>query len=98
MIEYAIVHFETEEVHLRNHSYPDLKGHVKQHEYFVRKVEKFIADFDNDKPVFSGDLIFFLRDCGSITLCLKINFIHRSLMNVVSFRYHYCSPACNCHL
>lgn len=62
MIEYTMFHFTAEEAQFKTLGYPDVKGHVKQHEYFIRKVEKFVADFDNNKPVLSGDLIFFLRD------------------------------------
>ncbi|GAB6038477.1 hemerythrin family protein [Fundidesulfovibrio butyratiphilus] len=43
MKEYAIMHFSTEERHMKRHKYPDLFDHMAEHAFFVSKVKDFTA-------------------------------------------------------
>lgn len=60
-VEYAQVHFATEEKYMRQVSYPDFGVHKKEHEAFVSEVVKQLKAFEenrNDPAVLVG----FLKD------------------------------------
>ena len=48
-IEYAQIHFYTEEKYMRLVSYPDLDTHKKEHESFVVEIMKALKDYDAGK-------------------------------------------------
>ena len=41
--EYALMHFATEERHMKKHKYPDLFDHMSEHAFFVSKIKDFTA-------------------------------------------------------
>lgn len=43
MKEYAVMHFSTEERHMKRHKYPELFDHMAEHAFFVSKVKGFTA-------------------------------------------------------
>jgi hemerythrin len=49
MIDYAAVHFSTEEKYMVRYDYPDFSRHKKDHEYFVMKVMEFQRDFEGGR-------------------------------------------------
>jgi hemerythrin len=58
-VEYARVHFSTEEEYMRQVSYPDFAVHKKEHEAFVAEVAKQLKSFEenrNDPVVLAGFL------------------------------------------
>jgi hemerythrin len=60
-VEYAQVHFTTEEKYMRQVNYPDFAVHKKEHEAFVSEVAKQLKAFEenrNDPAVLVG----FLKD------------------------------------
>jgi hemerythrin len=60
-VEYAQVHFATEEKYMRQVNYPDFAVHKKEHEMFVAEVAKQLKAFEenrNDPAVLVG----FLKD------------------------------------
>ena len=48
-IEYAQVHFYTEEKYMRLLNYPDLDVHKKEHESFVVEIMKTVKDYEAGK-------------------------------------------------
>lgn len=62
LLEYVLVHFESEEVYFERFIYSDTREHVLQHEFFVKKVAALKDSFDDGGTVLSGDLILFLKD------------------------------------
>ena len=48
-IEYAQVHFYTEEKYMRLLNYPDLDAHKKEHESFVVEIMKTVKDYEAGK-------------------------------------------------
>jgi hemerythrin len=60
-VDYAQVHFATEEKYMRQTNYPDFTVHKKEHEAFVAEVVKQLKAFEENRndPVV---LVGFLRD------------------------------------
>jgi hemerythrin-like metal-binding protein len=60
-VEYAQVHFFTEEKYMKLADYPELEEHKKEHKAFVDKVQSAVSTFEDGK-VCAEDLILFLKD------------------------------------
>jgi hemerythrin len=60
-VEYAQVHFFTEEKYMKLVNYPELEDHIKEHKAFVAKVQSAVNDFENGKAC-AEDLALFLKD------------------------------------
>jgi hemerythrin len=60
-VEYAQVHFYTEEKYMKQVAYPELEQHKKEHAVFVNKVQETVAAFErgNADPL---DLAIFLKE------------------------------------
>ncbi|MDR2144415.1 MAG: bacteriohemerythrin [Treponema sp.] len=60
-VEYAQVHFYTEEKYMKQAAYPELEQHKEEHASFVGKVQKAVAAFEKGKadPL---DLAIFLKE------------------------------------
>lgn len=56
LFDYAKEHFEEEEAIMLKNDYYDYKPHVKQHKYFVKKVESMLS-----MPKVEQDMLIFLR-------------------------------------
>ena len=41
--KYVEIHFSQEEKHMRQTSYPDLERHLKEHTYFINRINKLCA-------------------------------------------------------
>jgi hemerythrin len=62
LIEYAQIHFRTEERYFDASDYPDSVAHKKKHEDFVVKVTDFKQGFDEGRLMMSLDVMDFLVD------------------------------------
>ncbi len=62
MMQYADYHFKTEEELLNQCHYAELEKHKKQHDEFIKKVNKFYNDYKGGKISVTYDVINFLRD------------------------------------
>jgi hemerythrin-like metal-binding protein len=60
LMDYAVVHFNTEEGYFREFSYPDAQLHKKEHKSFVRKVAGFKKRFDKQEAGLSAEIMDFL--------------------------------------
>jgi hemerythrin len=60
-VEYAQIHFSTEEKYMRQVNYPEFDAHKKEHEAFVSEVAKQLKAFEENRndPVV---LVGFLKD------------------------------------
>ena len=45
LIDYALLHFETEERFMEQHNYPGLEEQIEEHRKFTKTVNKFVDDF-----------------------------------------------------
>ncbi len=62
LIDYAAVHFQTEEKLFDQLKYPDAAAHRKTHADFVAEIADFKARFMNNKVGLSVELMNFLRN------------------------------------
>jgi hemerythrin len=60
-IDYAQVHFSSEEKYMRQAAYPDLTAHQKEHEIFVAEIIKQVKAFEEDRND-PGELVEFLKN------------------------------------
>jgi hemerythrin len=60
-VEYAQVHFYTEEKYMKQADYPGLAEHQKEHKAFVAKVLTAVQAFEEGKA-YPQDLALFLKD------------------------------------
>lgn len=60
--QYANEHLSIEEACLLENSYPEYEEHVRQHEIFKEKLEKFCEDFNSDKFLLHFELAVFLKN------------------------------------
>ncbi|OGU15508.1 MAG: hypothetical protein A2076_12620 [Geobacteraceae bacterium GWC2_53_11] len=61
LIEYAGYHFDAEASWMREHSYPKLTEHLREHDSFVLKATRFQQDFQNGNVSISLDVLTFLK-------------------------------------
>ena len=45
LIDYALLHFETEERFMEQHNYPGLNEQIEEHRKFTKTVNQFVDDF-----------------------------------------------------
>jgi len=57
---YALYHFKTEENYFKQYKYPDTGLHMRQHAFFMRRVEAFQERIDNNEKLESAEIIKFL--------------------------------------
>jgi len=62
LVEYANVHFATEESYFEASEYPDCEAHRRQHRDFVTKVTDFKLGFDEGRLMLTLDVMDFLGD------------------------------------
>lgn len=62
LIDYAKIHFETEEKYFKQFGYPQAAGHMKEHEEFIRKVTGFEAGTPKGQFGLSIQVLQFLGD------------------------------------
>ena len=62
LIDYSVIHFNTEEGLLEKFSYPNLEIHKEEHSLFKQKVTKFQNDYKKGTAWLSIDMLLFLSD------------------------------------
>jgi len=62
MKDYTIIHFDTEEKLFQRYDFPDYEEHKKEHDEFVKKVEKLEKRFLSGKMILTLEITDFLKD------------------------------------
>ncbi len=62
MVNYAELHFTTEESYLQRYSYPEYLTQKKEHEEFVEKVFSMMEQLEDEGVLTLGSIILFLHD------------------------------------
>jgi len=62
LIDYTVVHFNTEETLFDKYNYPETANHKEEHKNFVNEVSQFKKEFDSGKAMVSIKLMTFLKD------------------------------------
>ena len=62
LIEYAIIHFATEERLMKKSGYHDLASHKKEHDEFKNHISELNNRYDNDQSVSAGTVARFIKD------------------------------------
>jgi hemerythrin len=62
LMEYAAIHFSTEEKYFDQFNYVNSGSHKREHQGFVNKVKEFKAGFDKGKMMLSLEVMDFLKD------------------------------------
>ncbi|MFH0984262.1 MAG: bacteriohemerythrin [Candidatus Omnitrophota bacterium] len=62
LVQYAVEHFTTEEVFMRQYDFPGYEAHKKEHEDFKTKVVSFQEDLIAGKVTLSVEVMVFLTD------------------------------------
>ncbi len=62
MVNYASIHFETEEKYMRRFSYPAYPAHKSEHDLFTTKACNLKERVENDGFVLTLEILTFLRD------------------------------------
>jgi hemerythrin len=61
IIEEASIHFETEEMMMQDHDYPNKKDHKERHIDLLQTVENYINNYKENTHASNADLIAFLK-------------------------------------
>jgi hemerythrin-like metal-binding protein len=62
LVEYANIHFATEEGYFEASAYPDSDSHKQQHRDFVTKVTDFKQGFEDGRLMLTLDVMDFVSD------------------------------------
>ncbi|HOV14864.1 MAG TPA: bacteriohemerythrin, partial [Spirochaetota bacterium] len=62
LVQYAAVHFKTEEDLMRSYDFSQYNDHKNAHNNFTEKVGEFYKDYKDGKKMISVELLFFLKD------------------------------------
>lgn len=62
LLEYAVVHFMTEEGYMEKYRYPELESHKAAHKDFRNKFYTLHKEFSEGKPVLTAEVVEYLRD------------------------------------
>jgi hemerythrin-like metal-binding protein len=62
LVEYAVIHFRTEEEYMLKYNYPGFGENKKEHENFSAKVAALQAQAKSDDFILSIDVLNFLKD------------------------------------
>ena len=61
-VEYAQVHFATEERYMQEAQYPKFAEHQREHELFIAQASKLVQDVENKEPDIESKTLDFLKD------------------------------------
>ncbi|MFC2120816.1 bacteriohemerythrin [Bacteroidota bacterium] len=61
MINYLKVHLKTEENLIKQAGYPDFDGHIKQHKFFIEKIDEFNISFSYKNKLLINNLFVFIK-------------------------------------
>ena len=59
---YTDTHFSEEEELFKRSSYPNVEKHLKEHSYFIEKLEEFDENLMNSEPSISLNMLEFLKN------------------------------------
>jgi hemerythrin len=62
LVEYALVHFATEESLMEQHQFPGLFSHRAQHEEFRKRLAEYLEAHKAGKPGVPVSLLFFMQE------------------------------------
>jgi hemerythrin len=62
LMNYAITHFQTEEIFMKTYSYPELTTHQREHQEFTKKVVELHEQFQNNQATVTIQVAKFLKD------------------------------------
>jgi hemerythrin len=62
LVDYTKTHFDYEEGLMEQHGYPDFEPHRLQHQQMIARVEKVLAEFQQDRDTAMKNAADFLRD------------------------------------
>ena len=62
LAEYSTYHFSAEERWMKEHSYPKLAEHIKEHERFSRRVAEMTSDYNSGKRKLTIEVMTFLNN------------------------------------
>ncbi len=62
LIAYVRSHFRYEEFYMKKSDFPDLAGHVKSHQYFVKKLLELNDRYEAENPLLVAETVVFLQD------------------------------------
>ncbi len=62
MLEYARVHFSTEEGYFEKFIFPGAKAHIKEHEAFTKKAIRLYDNFKGTKGDVSKEMLDYLKE------------------------------------
>lgn len=60
LIDYALIHFKTEENYFKEYNYPDLDYHTKEHVKFTKDVMEYRKKFEKGDLSVAGELLEYL--------------------------------------
>jgi hemerythrin len=61
LVDYFQYHFCSEEVIMERYRYPELAQHVKEHEYFIVRVQTYVENYNNGNRILSLDVVNFIK-------------------------------------
>jgi hemerythrin len=62
LVEYAGIHFHSEEELLQEYGYPELEAHKKEHEAYVEKIISYHKQYKKGTLTLSAGVVNFLKD------------------------------------
>lgn len=62
LVGYTETHFSDEEQKMKLYNYPAYENHRLEHESFVRRVQIFKRDYENNKVAVTIEIMHFLKD------------------------------------
>jgi hemerythrin len=62
LVEYARIHFATEERYMREAQYPQLVEHQQEHRLFFPEIEKFMKALEQKQPDIQQTILNYLKD------------------------------------
>ncbi|MFC1568685.1 bacteriohemerythrin [bacterium] len=51
LMDYALVHFQTEEKYFKQYNYPESKAHIKEHLEFEKRISTFRSNYQSKKTL-----------------------------------------------
>lgn len=62
MKDYAFIHFKNEEKYFAQSGYEDAPAHIAEHQFFLKNVEKFCAEYKAHDAALRNEIMIFLQD------------------------------------
>ncbi len=62
LVQYGVVHFDTEEKYFKRYNYENSDEHIKQHEGFKQEATKLLEEYEAGSYKVSLETLIFLKD------------------------------------